>query len=291
MLIRQNDIENYQEETANTHTKTGTNRKEWRSQWRSYRQNQQMTLKSVPTSGRSKVTSCIVITMNPEFNPTCRRKEHSQTQWIHWCYEVYSYWSGCVAKEKDWQLLKFRFKQTFVRFLERIHKIHSTERKNLFMYGQKFGQTLIKSLRIENNRNAKETDIQASRKRAQSRRWDMKRSSKKCVITMWNLLNVRDNEQNLCSLKKTWRSHCKWRMYFQYTLQCCAEIYSDATSDEDSGCQKLPLTRNGRSSRQFQHGFWKNQEQEGGYSGSTKRCKESPLCYTGGHMSPKKMRS
>ena len=41
------------------------------------RQNQQMTLKPVPTSGRFKVTPSIVIRMNFEFNPTCRRKKHS----------------------------------------------------------------------------------------------------------------------------------------------------------------------------------------------------------------------
>ena len=32
----------------------------------------------------------------------------------------------------------------------------------------------------------------------------------------------------------------------------------------------------------------KSQEQEGGYSGNTKRQKESPLCQTDGHMSPQK---
>ena len=41
------------------------------------RQNQLMTLKPVPTSGRSKVTSSIVITMNLGFNSTRRRKKHS----------------------------------------------------------------------------------------------------------------------------------------------------------------------------------------------------------------------
>ena len=41
------------------------------------RENQLMTVKPVPTSGRSKVTSSIVITMNLEFNSTCRRKKHS----------------------------------------------------------------------------------------------------------------------------------------------------------------------------------------------------------------------
>ena len=32
--------------------------------------------------------------------------------------------------------------------------------------------------------------------------------------------------------------------------------------------------------------FGKSQEQKGGYSGSTKRQQESPLCHIGGHMSP-----
>ena len=40
------------------------------------RQNQQMTLKPVPTFGRFKGTSSIVITMNLEFNSLCRRKKH-----------------------------------------------------------------------------------------------------------------------------------------------------------------------------------------------------------------------
>ena len=31
-----------------------------------------------------------------------------------------------------------------------------------------------------------------------------------------------------------------------------------------------------------------SQEQEGGYSRSTKRQKESPLCYIDGHLSPQK---
>ena len=41
------------------------------------RQNQQMRLKPRRTSGRFKVTSSIVITMNFEFNSMCRRKKHS----------------------------------------------------------------------------------------------------------------------------------------------------------------------------------------------------------------------
>ena len=39
------------------------------------RQNPHMTLKPVPIFGLSKVTSSIVITMNLQFNSTCRREE------------------------------------------------------------------------------------------------------------------------------------------------------------------------------------------------------------------------
>ena len=68
-----------------THSKTGTNRKERSFAVENFKANreslnlqkQQMTLKPVPTSGRSKVTSSIVITMNLEFNSMCRRKKHS----------------------------------------------------------------------------------------------------------------------------------------------------------------------------------------------------------------------
>ena len=38
-------------------------------------------------------------------------------------------------------------------------------------------------------------------------------------------------------------------------------------------------------------GLGKRQEQKGGYSGSTKRQKESPLCFIDGHLSLQKMRS
>ena len=58
-----------------THSKAGTDRgvKVWAENFKVNpeslnRQNQQMTLKPVPTSGRSKVTSSIIVTMNLEFN-------------------------------------------------------------------------------------------------------------------------------------------------------------------------------------------------------------------------------
>ena len=51
----------------------------------------------------------------------------------------------------------------------------------------------------------------------------------------------------------------------------------------------LLWTRNGKSSRRLQHGIWKkSQEQEGGYSSSTKIQRQSPLCHVDGHMSPLK---
>ena len=52
--------------------------------------------------------------------------------------------------------------------------------------------------------------------------------------------------------------------------------------------RKQEWTRNGKSSRQLQHGMWKNQEQIGAYSGSTKRQKESPLSHTDGGTSEHK---
>ena len=51
------------------------------------------------------------------------------------------------------------------------------------------------------SRDAVKKDIQASWKRPQSRRLAMKKSLKQCLILLWNLMNLWDNEQNLCSLK------------------------------------------------------------------------------------------
>ena len=67
-----------------------------------------------------------------------------------------------------------------------------------------------------------------------------------------------------------------------------AQVHSNATSDEDSGCkscrgQGMEETRDSSSM-----GLGKSQEQEQGYSGSTKRQKESPLCFIDGHMPPQK---
>ena len=42
---------------------------------------------------------------------------------IHWCDEVYSHWSGRHARETC------RFEQKLVRFVERLHEVHSIERK------------------------------------------------------------------------------------------------------------------------------------------------------------------
>ena len=93
------------------------------------RQNQQMTLKLVLTSGRSKVTSFIVITMYLELNSVCRGKKHSPFHentlmllglliliWMSW-------------KKRNGRLLEYRFEQAFVRFMESIHKILSIERE------------------------------------------------------------------------------------------------------------------------------------------------------------------
>ena len=81
---------------------------------------------------------------------------------IHWCYKVYSCWSGCATREEDWRLLECRFKQTFVSFLEKGSQNSLCWKKNLqeekcgpvrdwrrskrlpdqIMYGQKFGRRI-----------------------------------------------------------------------------------------------------------------------------------------------------
>ena len=61
------------------------------------RKNQKMTLKPRKTSGRFKVTSSIVITMNLEFNSMFRKKKHSPFHWntLMWPELLNQIWMWC----------------------------------------------------------------------------------------------------------------------------------------------------------------------------------------------------
>ena len=119
---------------------------------RPWGQNQQMTLEPVPTSGRSKVTATIVITVNFEFQLCVPKEETFLFPGVHWCYRVNTYWSGCVTRKEDWRLLECRLEQKFVRFLDRIFKVHSIERKK--------PSTRIHVVRKENDKNSHDDQTQ-----------------------------------------------------------------------------------------------------------------------------------
>ena len=76
------------------------------------------------------------------------------------------------------------------------------------------------------------------------------------------------------------------RIFFDDTLQFGAQVDSDATSDENSRCKSCRGQRTEKARDNPSVATGERQEQEGGYSGSTKRQKESPLWCTDGHMSP-----
>ena len=75
------------------------------------------------------------------------------------------------------------------------------------------------------------------------------------------------------SIYETWRPHCRQRFHFDDALQSGSQINPYASSNEDSGCNKLQWTRDGKSSRQFQHGIWLTRAKKG-HSRSTKRQKK-----------------
>ena len=193
------------------------------------------------------------------------------------------------------------------------------------MYGQKFGRKLVKTAqnrekkewareepKLDNarrlrgiyfidpdERNSQECEektgkthgsnhalqkTRASRKWLQSRTVYPRRSPKQCTVEKWNPMNPRDNAQNLrCpkTMKITWQVK-------DYNLAHKFIPVPQAMKIPDA---KAAVDKEWKSSRQFQHGnLMKSQEEEGGYSGSTKRQKESPLCCTDGHVSPQKCR-
>ena len=73
-------------------------------------------------------------------------------------------------------------------------------------------------------------------------------------------------------------SHCNWVHKFIPMPQ--AMRIPDAKSSSGQGMEEA------RDDSSME--FGKRQEQKGGYSGSTMRQKESPLCHTDGYMSPQK---
>ena len=81
-------------------------------------------------------------------------------------------------------------------------------------------------------RRAREFSL-APRKWLQSLRLGMKRGPRWCIVEKWNLMNPRDNERNLES-KNPWRSHCWKRIFFDDTFQIGAQVFPDATSNENS---------------------------------------------------------
>ena len=108
-------------------------------------------------------------------------------------------------------------------------------------------------------------DKQASRKRMQSPNLAMKMSPKQCMVVYWNLMNPRGNERNLCDPKFT--------KIFDDTLQFGAQVYSDATSDENSECNSCRGQRIENARDHSSMVFGRIKSKKGGYSGSTKRDK------------------
>ena len=105
---------------------------------------------------------------------------------------------------------------------------------------------LVKELQIASRKVFAKSEI-ASEKTPKNGLWAEK----------WNLMNPQGKEWNLLNLQNTQRSHRKQMFYFNDTVQFGAQIYSDAPSDENSGCENSSGYKNGRRSKQSQHGNWR----------------------------------
>ena len=96
---------------------------------------------------------------------------------------------------------------------------------------------------------------QTSRKGLQGRKLVMTKVQKQCTDSI-----VESNEstrQRAPSLQSpNHEARIAWKNYFDDTLQFGAQVYSNATNYEKFRMQKLPWTRNGQSSRQYQHDNW-----------------------------------
>ena len=71
-----------------------------------------------------------------------------------------------------------------------------------------------------------------------SRKWCRAMGKKKELRTMYGcIVESHESTRQRVQSKNSWRTHCRKRIYFDDTLQYGAQVYSDATDNEKSGCQ------------------------------------------------------
>ena len=118
---------------------------------------------------------------------------------------------------------------------------------------------------------------------------NLTRFPKQNVHVSWKRMSPRDNGWNHV-YRKIMKITSQAKEIIQSLLTTWFTSFSHASSDEIFGCksssgQVMEEARNDSSMATGQ-----SKEQKGGYSGSTKRQKRSPLCHTDGHRSSQKIR-
>ena len=97
-------------------------------------------------------------------------------------------------------------------------------------------------------------------------------------------MNPPGNDWNLPS-PKIMKDHIAGkRICLDVSLQFGAQVQPDATSDDNSGCESHRGQGMEKARDDPSMAIGQSQEQEGGYSGSSKRQQESPLCHIDGHL-------
>ena len=103
--------------------------------------------------------------------------------------------------------------------------------------------------------DAVEKDSEASWKRcARAEFWQWRGVQNSFSTVLWNLMDLRDNEQNHLQ-SQNHEDHTAGKRITSIRIWCTS--LCRFRSDENSGCKSLPWTRNGRSSGHVQHGIWK----------------------------------
>ena len=102
------------------HSKAGTDRKEWRSQWRTSCWTRRATENAEVCADFWSIQGDFIYHHHtePRVQLYVPKEETFLIPLIWMCY-----------KRIDWRLLECRFEQGFVRFVKRIHKVHFVERE------------------------------------------------------------------------------------------------------------------------------------------------------------------
>ena len=110
-----------------------------------------------------------------------------------------------------------------------------------------------------------------------------RQNERKCMAVLWNLTSLRGSERNLC---KTHEDRIAGKRFTSMTHFCLVRKFTTMPQEMKIPDAEAAVDEEWKKFETIPARDLESQGQKGGYSGSTKRQKESPLCNIAGLMPP-----